>query len=44
MIPDQAVGFEGIADIAGCLAGVAILLREFVIARRIIPEKNDNLA
>lgn len=44
MIPDQAVGFEGIADIAGCLAGVAILLREFVIARRVIPEKNDNLA
>lgn len=44
MIPDYAVGFDGIADIGGCAIGILILVREFMVPKHPRAEKNDNLA
>ena len=37
MIPDQAVGFRGIADIGGCLFGILVLTFEAMSSRKLAP-------
>lgn len=44
MIPDDAFGFDNIADISGCVAGILLLIFEVVLNKRAAAEKNDNLA
>ena len=44
IIPDNAVGFGNIADVAGCALGLLILIGEVVLTKGGQPEKNDNLA
>jgi TRAP transporter 4TM/12TM fusion protein len=34
MIPDYAVGFDGISDVVGCIVGILVIVREIIVDKK----------